>query len=173
MTLKKFFNNNLKYKLINKFNYKHINNLLVIKKVILVVKTTKYKMQDLALSLLILKLLASIKIKTEIIKTKTQNLLLKIKKGIPIGIKLIIKSSYLIFNILSKLTYVKFRKNKIKFNIKTIKNNFLNFNVKKILNYKKINSFYSLFLNQKLNFTINLIFNNVCKQKLIFFCKYL
>jgi len=147
---------NLNYSFINKFFYKSLKKKLPkIKKIVVTFKILKYKTKDIILNLFILQTLTNKKNKLNFLKTKKPNLTLKLRKGIPVGISIIFKRQQLfsVFDI-KILKLINFSK------LKSIKkSNSLNFGLKKILNLKRIATFYTIFMNNIFNFNINLIFN--------------
>ena len=86
--LENFFKKNLKYYFLNKFNYKSIQNILKLKKVTLLVKTTSSNLKIISSYFLIIELLTHKKPK--FIKSNFKNLIIKLKIGSPIGCKIIL-----------------------------------------------------------------------------------
>ena len=172
------FNFNLQYSFLNKFRYKSLSKMPKIKKLVLTTKVSKYKTRELALNFLILELLIGRDLTFKIFKTKKPNLILKLRKGIPIGVMVILKKQIKIFCVLTKFFHFKLLKNHKKninnvINLKKIKKNYINFSIKNdILNLKKIALFYNLFIYNKLNFTINIIFYNKLQKEIAFIYKY-
>lgn len=167
-----FFIYNLYYCIINKLNYKSLKNLPKINKIVLTLKTSQYKTKDLALNFLIFKLLTRKSNTIKIIKTKKPNLILKIRKGLPIGSKLIITNQNKQFNFLSLLIFKILKNNKVKLHFKNVEKS-LTFPIKNLFNLKYINIFYSIFMNKYLNFNINVVFNLKLKKEIFFIYKYL
>jgi ribosomal protein L5 len=177
--LENYFNSNLRYNFLNKLNHnKSLNNIPKIKKLILTVKISKYKTKELSLNFLVLELLTKTKklTKIQILKIKKPNLILKIRKGTPIGGKIILKNKLKILNTLTKIYFPLLKKNQ-NLNFKTLKKmqkSYLTISIKNnILNFKKINLFYSLFTYNSFNFTVNIVFNNKLKKKLATVFRYL
>jgi large subunit ribosomal protein L5 len=105
--LEYFFYKNLKYSFINKFNYTSLKNLPKIKKVTLIFKTKVPNLKILATSFLALEFITKKQKKGLFIVARKQNLVLKIKKGNPIGCKIFLSKKkmfkfieQLIFNVL-------------------------------------------------------------------------
>lgn len=174
-----FFFNNFRYTALNKYFFTSLKKVPKIKKIVLTLKISKYKIKDLALNFLILELIQNITSNTriQIIKTKKPNLILKLRKGTPIGCKIIINSSFQIFEILNKLNinitlFNKTSKKNITKQLCKIDNS-LTIPIKNVLSIKQINRFYNLFINNHFNFNINIFFSNKLKQEISFVYKFL
>jgi ribosomal protein L5 len=105
--LEYFFYKNLKYSFINKFKYNSLNPLPKAKKVTLTFKTKVPNLKIIAASFLALEFIGKKKTKGSFIVARQQNLVLKIKKGNPIGCKIFLSKikmfkcmEQLIFNVL-------------------------------------------------------------------------
>lgn len=97
--LKHFYKTVFKYDLINKFNYKTTKNLPKLKKIILNFGCKNAKLKNLATSFLALELISCKK--GTLTKTKKSNLFLKIRKGNPVGCKVILNNKQM-FNFLER-----------------------------------------------------------------------
>jgi ribosomal protein L5 len=105
--LEYFFHKNLKYSFINKFKYSCLKSLPKTKKAILTFKTKVPDLKIIATSFLALEFISKKQAKGSFIIAKQQNLVLKIKKGNPIGCKIFLSKikmfkfiEQLIFNVL-------------------------------------------------------------------------
>lgn len=87
--LENFHNKTLKYELINKFNYQNIKNLPKLKKIILNFSCKTSELKNLSTNLLALKLIT--KQKGKLTKSKYSNIILKIRKGHPVGCKVTLR----------------------------------------------------------------------------------
>ena len=84
-----FYTKTLKFDLINKFYYKELKNLPKLKKIVLNFNCRTTNLKTLATHLLALELITNQKSNLTI--SKRPNLLLKIRKGNPVGCKVILK----------------------------------------------------------------------------------
>jgi ribosomal protein L5 len=105
--LEYFFFKNLKYSLVNKFKHSSLKNLPKPTKVTLTFKTKVPNLKIIATSFLALEFLSKKTNKNSFIIAKQQNLVLRIKKGDPIGCRIFISKikmlrfiEQLIFNVL-------------------------------------------------------------------------
>ena len=99
----------IKHDLINKYQYKNINELPKLEKIILSFSCTTFNIQKFATTILALEMIASKK--SSVTTSKAANIFLKIQKGQPAGCKVVLKKKYmykflekLILEILPKLT---------------------------------------------------------------------
>lgn len=144
-----------KYDLINKFHYKKTKNISKLKKIILNFNCKNTKLKNLSSSLLALELITNKS--GHLTKTKQSNILLKIRKGNPVGCKVVLENKQ-IFNFLDR--FISEILPKIK-NIDKLKiDNTINrtsfcFEINDILNFKELENNYYIFneLN-KLDLTI-------------------
>ena len=90
----------LKYDLVHRFNYKNIQELPRINKISLSFNTKKYDLNFLVSSLVALELLSNQRGK--LVKSRTQNVSLKLRKGDPIGSKVTLRKSRM-FRFISNL----------------------------------------------------------------------
>ena len=86
-----FYRKNLKFDLINKFYYKNLKELPKLKKIVLNFSCKTTELKPLATNLLALQLITNQK--GVLTTSKRPNLLLKIKKGNPIGCKITLKKT--------------------------------------------------------------------------------
>lgn len=88
-----YYHKIVKYDFINTFNYQNLNQLPDLNKIVLNFGYSKSNLKYLISGLLALEFISSKKGK--LTKSKNLNLLLKIKKGNPIGCKVILKKNYM------------------------------------------------------------------------------
>lgn len=146
--LKDYYNNIIKFDLINKFNYKTINFFPKIKKIVLTFNCDTSNVKILIASFLAIEIILNQKTKITIFKNS--NLLLKIKKGNLISCKIILKKNLTHFFLLKLINEIfpglkNFKKFKMKQNNKYIKN--ISFNLKNSLVFKELEKNYYLFKN--------------------------
>jgi large subunit ribosomal protein L5 len=166
--LKHFYNIILKYDLLNKFNYNKTKNLPKIKKIILNFGCKNTKLKNLASSFLALELISSKK--GYLTKTKKSNIFLKLRKGNPVGCKVILTNKQM-FNFLERnLTELFFKeKNFLKLNIKNqMKKNFFSFDLHNKFNFTELEKHYYLF-NELDKLDITIVLN--LKKELVFILK--
>lgn len=84
--LKYYYNNNFQINLINRFNYKNVKKIPKLTKIILNFGCNSTEFSKIAASLLAIELISNQKGK--LTKSKKNNLLLKIRKGNPVGCKI-------------------------------------------------------------------------------------
>ena len=160
----------VKYDLLNKFNYKNIKNFPKIKKIILNWNYINAKQSLSTLLSLNLLVYQKSKLKT----TKTTNIYLKIQKGDPILIQVILINKTLINLFLSKLilhltfNYKQTNIGKFFF-FKSSLNSFI-FKFKKSLNFIELEKNFKFF-NQLKNLQIIILTSSRNKKELIFLLK--
>lgn len=160
--LKKFYLKTIKHDLTNKFLFKNTKNLPNLKKISL---NFGYKNNDsklLLASLLALELISNQKGKLTI--TNYPNVLLKLRKGSPVGCKATLRKNE-IFNFINEIVTDIFPKIKNFEGLKNLKENEFNtfsYEIKDIFSFKKLEDNYYLFNDlSKLTITIT----TTCKQK--------
>ncbi len=103
----KYYNENIvKYDLINKFRYQNVTDLPELKSVSIRFQCEKYEMKNLIAALAALKLITSQK--AFILVSKTANISLKIRKGHPVGCKIILRKTKMnefFVKFINKLTF--------------------------------------------------------------------
>nr|AVR57488.1 ribosomal protein L5 [Entomoneis sp.] len=169
--LENFYSNNLKYSFINKFKQTSLKTLPTIQKIVLNFKNKTLNLKNTAINLLALRLITKDK-KTCLILSKKPNLLLKIKKGNPIGCKIILSKKLmffflkkLVFNILPLFkNYQELSLKKAKFN----KNSF-SFLIKNTMFFSQINNFYNILGYNISSLNLNLVFKTLNSQEQILF----
>jgi len=152
--IQNFYKKIIKYDFLNKFNYKNINQIPKIEKIILNFDCKSFDLKKLAIAILTLELISTQK--GILTKSKKASINLKIRKGHPVGCKVVLKKKKMeVF--LSKLL------NKIFPELKNFKgliqkysniNNF-SFSIKDLINFNELNSNFYLFKNlPTLNVTV-------------------
>src|SRR6476660_5949384 len=91
--IKNYYNQVLKYDFLNKFNYKNINQIPRIEKIILNFNCKNFDIKKIATAILALELITTQK--SVITKSKKVSINLKIRKGHPVGCKVILKKDKL------------------------------------------------------------------------------
>lgn len=165
--LKYFHYKTIKYDLINKFNYNKTKNLPKIKKIILNFSCKNTQIKNLAASLLALELITFKK--GTLTVTSKSNILLKIRKGNPVGCKVVLQNSImftfleqLICDIIPKIQNIK------KYKLANIKNK-TSFSLKILnaLNFKELEKSYNLF-NELNSLDIVVVCDSNFKKELVF-----
>ena len=100
--LEYFFYKNLKFKLLNKFDYKSLKNMFKLKKILLIFNNKLSNLKIVTIQLLLIELIT--KKRNLFFMFKQQKLLLKIKAGYPVGCKIIL-SKKIMFSFLKKLVF--------------------------------------------------------------------
>jgi large subunit ribosomal protein L5 len=141
--LEYYYNNIIKKDLINRFNYKSIKKIPKLKKIVVNFGCKSFDLKKLASSSLSLQLITT---KGGVLSvSKKPNLLLKIRKGNPVGCKLFL-TKYLMYEFFAKLIQDIFPRIK---NKKQIKNFFFagsfTYNIENALLFKELEKNY-LFL---------------------------
>ena len=98
--LKEYYSNILQYEFINKFSYSNINKLPKFKSIFLTFDLKKHDLKTLIDNLIALELLSSVN--GFLIPSKVSKISLKIRKGTPVGCKVILRKKKL-FRFLYKL----------------------------------------------------------------------
>ena len=143
------YKSRVQYDLINKFNYKNIQELPKLDKLHLSLSIKKVDINILVASLVALELLSNQR--GQLIKSKTLNTMSKVQKGNPIGSKVTLRKEKL-FKFLLKL---KLRDNIYVFPKSNKKN--LSFQIKNLMFFKEIETNYHFFKKLNcLNVTINM-----------------
>ena len=152
-----FCQNIIKYDLLNKFKYCVLKNIPKIVKMSLSFSRKYFELKEIIKFLLILELI--VYKKSNIIKSKDFNLIIKLKKGTPIGCKITLFKK-LFYYFLNKLIFEIFPKTSNYF--LNLKNNLqLSLKLKNILNFFEIEQKYYLFtLKNNLNVVILTTANN-------------
>ena len=168
--LEHYYNKKLKYDLINKFFYLNLKKLPKLKKIVLNFNCKTTELKTLATHLLALELIANQKAVLTI--SKRPNLLLKIRKGNPVGCKVILKK-YSMLHFISKSLNEIFSNIKdfdgIKINLTTETHSF-SFLIQNTLHFSKLNEHYYLFNNlSSLNLSFIMLGLEIVYDNLLFF----
>ena len=163
-----YYENIIKYDLINKFHYKDLKQLPKLKKIVLNFGCRNSDLRVLATILLSLELITNQRCVLTI--SKTSSVLLKIRKGDPVGCKVILQKT-IMYHFFAKLLFKIFSKLK-NFSGFIIKSTSLNskavsYKLKNSLIFSELEQNYYLFNNlPSLNITI---VTNTTKKKDFFF----
>lgn len=166
--LEYYYKKVIKYDLINKFYYNNLKELPKLKKIILNFGCRTSEIKVLAASIQALNLISQ-KHNSSITYSKHTNIFLKIRKGQPIGCKIILEKKHMyhfflkllieIFPVLKDFKGINVNKNN---NIKS-----LSFTIKELITFKELETHFYLFNNvPPLNIT--LVTNTKNKKELIF-----
>ena len=164
--LKNYYHNILQYDLINKFHYKTPKTLPKLKKIVLNFGYKKFNVKIIASSLLALELITT---KRGIItKTSNSHVLLKIRKGNPVGCKVILKKT-LMYNFFAKMLINIFPQIKEfkKFRFQQKQQNTFSYKLKNTLVFLELEQNYNLF-NSISNLNITIITNTKTQDELLF-----
>jgi large subunit ribosomal protein L5 len=166
--LENYYQNIIKYDLINKFQYKNLQNLPKLQKIVLSFSHKNPNIKSLASSLLSLELITTKR--GTLTTANNSHILLKIKKGTPIGCKVILTKT-LMYNFFTKLLVNIFPQLKEfkKFYLKTpsFKKNSFSYRLKNIFVFLELERNYSLFSNLS-NLNITIITNTKTQDELLF-----
>lgn len=166
--LKNYYEIIIKHDLINKFSYSNIKNIPRFEKIVLNFGCKNYKLKDIAPALLSLELIGEQSGK--LTKAKKANLVLKIKKGQPIGCYLILTDNKMykfLFNLLIKIfpSLKDFKGIPINFENKQI--NSLSFYINDLTIFKELNTHF-YFYNKLPSLNITLVTNTKNKNEFIY-----
>ena len=151
--IKTYYNQILKYDFLNKFNYKNINQISRIEKIILNFNCKNFDIKKIATAILALELITTQK--SIITKSKKVSINLKIRKGHPVGCKVILKKDKLESFLLKLLNKIfPELKNFKGFTFKSRNKNSLTFALKDLINFNELNSNFYLFTSLP---TLNII----------------
>lgn len=166
-----YYNRILKYDFINAFEYQNLAQLPSLNKIVLNFGYQKSNLKYLISGLLALEFISSKK--GNLTKSKGLNLFLKIKKGNPVGCKIILKKNYMHFFYFKLITSIL---PKIKFsqlpqfpnNAKTVKS--LSFQLKNSLIFTELENQFQFFKGIP-NLDITLCTNSRSRKELFFLLK--
>jgi large subunit ribosomal protein L5 len=168
--LKKFYKTVFKYDLLNKFTYDKTKNLPAIKKIILNFGCKNTKLKNLAASFLALELISCQK--GILTKTRKSNLFLKIRKGNPVGCKVVLKNKQMFHFLERNLNEILTKeKNVYKIDLSPlVKKSFFSYEIHNKFTFNELEKHYYLFNDlEKLDITI--VLNLKFKKELIFLLK--
>lgn len=167
--LKHYYEQIVTYDLLNKFQYQNIKQLPKLQKIILYFTFKKFNINDLISALMLLEFI-SFK-KSIILKSNKFNAVLKIKKGTPIGCKVILTKRFmylfltkLIMNIFPNL------KELLIFNVNNKNFKTLSFKIENVMIFKELEQNYKFFKNLS-NLHIVLITNSNTFKEFLFLLK--
>lgn len=163
--LEYYYNNIIKYDLINRFNYKNFKNIPKFEKIVLNFGCKTFELKKLSLSLLALKLITKKTGKLTI--SKKPNLILKIRKGNPVGGKVILtkNSMYVFFNKLLIKILPKLKKKTLINNLFSA--NALTYNFNNTFIFKEVEKNYLLFSDLN-HLQVTILTNSKTKNELFF-----
>jgi large subunit ribosomal protein L5 len=166
--LKDYYKNTVQYDLINKFRYKDLQNLPQLQKIVLNFGYKNPNLKNLASALLFLELVTT---KRGIVTTaRSPHILLKIKKGNPVGCKVILKKT-LMYSFFTKLLidiypqikeFKKFTSQK-----KNQQPSAFSYQLKNIFIFSELEQNYNLFNNLS-NLNITIVTNTKTQCELLF-----
>lgn len=166
MKILKFYSKNIiDYDFLNKFLFKEIKQIPKLKKVVLSFCLKRYEIKHLLTSLAALKILSDIKF-CSVVTSKSSNISLKIKKGNPIGSKVILRKVRMNL-FLFKLLNISLKKKK-EFNM--INKNSFSFKIRDILKFSELEQNYQYFKNLPV-LNVNIVSNSTKKNLLLFLLK--
>jgi len=151
------YKNRVKYELLNKFSYKNIYDIPKLEKINLSLNVNSSDLHMLVSSLIALELLTNQK--GFLIRSKTFNLVSKIRKGDPVGSKVTLRKEQALKFILKLI--------RIKPEVKKLNGGHFSFLIKNLMVFKEIESNYHFF--RKLN-SLNIVVNTTCvsREELLF-----
>lgn len=168
--LENYYQKVIKYDLLNKFFYNHIEDIPQLKKIILNFGCKSFEIKKLAASLLSLELIS---LQPGVLtKSKKANILLKIRKGNPVGCTVVLKKKRM-YNFLFKLlidVFPNLRDFKGITVAKKLSTTSFSFTVKDLISFKELEKQFYLFSNlPPLNITF--ITNTKSKRELLYLLK--
>ena len=166
--LEYYYRTIIRYDFINKFHYRDVKEIPELKKIVLNFGCQNSDLKTLAASVNSLNLITNTE-NSSLTKSKKTNIFFKIRKGQPIGCKVVLEKSNMydflfklltrVFPILKDFKGIALNKNN---NIKSF-----SFTIKELITFKELETHYYLFNNlPPLNIT--LITNTKTKKELIF-----
>lgn len=165
--LKYYYKKIVRRDLINKFSYTHVEEVPQLKKIILNFGCKNSDVKNVASALLSLELITTKK--ASLVKSKRANVLLKIRKGNPVGCVVILKNNAM-YNFLFKLLseVLPNLKSFTGLNIsKKLGKTSFTFTLKDFINFKELEKQFYLFINlPPLNIT--LVTNARTKEELLY-----
>lgn len=165
-----FQSKTLKHDLLNKFYYKNINDLPKLEKVILNFGCKTNDMKQLSTAALALELITNQK--GTLTRSKKSNILLKIRKGNPVGCKVTLQKQ-LMLKFLEKTLLEIFPKIKNFKGLtisKRIKKNSLSYELHNTLSFNELEKHYYIF-NSLPKLTITVVAKTNTKEELLFLLK--
>jgi large subunit ribosomal protein L5 len=165
--LDNYYKKIIRYDLINKFFYTHLDEIPQLKKIILNFGCKNFEIKHISSALLSLELITTKR--GSLTKAKRSNVLLKIRKGYPVGCIVILKKTKM-YSFFFKLLVEVFPNLKVFKGISTHKKaekTSFSFTLKDLINFKELEKQFYLFINlPPLNIT--LITNSKTKKELVY-----
>jgi len=166
--LENFYQNIIQYDLINKFHYKNLQNLPELQKIVLNFGYKNPNLKNLASALLFLELITT---KRGVTTTANDpHILLKIKKGNPVGCKVVLKKT-LMYSFFTKLLVEIFPQMKEFKNFsvqkKKSKSNTFSYQLRNTFIFLEVERNYNLFNNLS-NLNITVVTNTKTQNELLF-----
>ena len=160
-----YYENIVKYDLLNKFQYKNIQQLPKLKKITLSLRCKTSDFKQLFSSLIALELITSQK--SIINKSKVSNVSFKIRKGNPVGCKLTLRKKNM-YNFFTKILLQLLPHSKLinKLSNKNVKNS-ISFEFNKILFFPELENQYQFF-NKLLNLHVVIVTSSKSYDELKF-----
>ena len=163
--LEHYYNNIITLNLIHKFNYKNLKNIPKLKKIVINFGCKTLDLKTLASSLLALQLITTKK--GCLTTSKQPNILLKIRKGNPVGCKIVLTKK-MMYRFFTKLIIEIFPKLKNKALVKKLQTfNTITCNLNNILIFSEIEKNYIIYNSLK-NIQITFITNAKTTEELFF-----
>lgn len=165
--LENYYKKVIKYDLINKFSYSHLEDIPQLKKIILNFGCKSFELKNLAASLLSLELIT---VQQGVLtKSKRANILLKIRQGNPVGCMVVLRKNKMYTFLFKLLTDVfpslrDFRGIPVS---KRVSNASFSFTLKDLISFKELEKQFYLFSNlPPLNITF--VTNTKTKKELLY-----
>jgi len=168
--LENYYQNTIKYDLLNKFFYKNIKEIPEIKKIILNFDIGDMRFRDFAAALTAIELVTTKK--GIVTKTKNSNLFLKLQKGKPVGCKIILKKMLMydfLMRILFELILIRKKNFLLSHRFKNCNSFSMNFNNQELTFYEFDKHYYLHKIVAYLNITI--VTNTKSREELFFLLK--
>lgn len=165
--LENYYKKVIRYDLINKFSYTYLNEIPKLKKIILNFGCKTIEIKNIASALLSLELVTTKQ--GSLVKSKRSNLLLKVRKGNPVGCVVVLKKNDMYIFLLKLLSEVfsnlkDFKGIKVS---KRLGQTSFSFTLKDLINFKELEKQFYLFINlPPLNVT--LVSNAKTKKELLY-----
>lgn len=145
--LENYYKKVIRYDLINKFSYTHLNEIPQLKKIILNFGCKNFEIKNIASALLSLELIT--RQQPSLVRSKRSNILLKVRKGNPVGCVVVLKQDNMYKFLLKLLTEVfpvlkDFKGVTLS---KRLGQTSLSFTLKDLINFKELEKQFYLFIN--------------------------
>jgi large subunit ribosomal protein L5 len=168
--LENYYKKIIKYDLINKFFYNNLNDIPELKKIILNFGCKSFDIKSIAAAILSLELITTQR--GSVTKSKRANILLKIRKGYPVGCMVILTSSKMYQFLFKLLTEVFPNLKDFKgINVsKKLGQKSFSFTLADLINFKELEKQFYLFTNLP---QLNIVFvtNTKTRKELIYLLK--